>query len=346
MTEDDKWQAVSHNNSTCDGRFYYAVKSTGVFCRPSCPSRIPNRAGVAYFDTAQQAQDAGYRPCKRCRPDLADHLPGRELAERMKAALEAGFADKAEALQSLRALGVSANRAIQLFKEQYGVTPGQYVDSLRAQYAAGVLAQGTPVLDVAQELGFGSLSAFYAFYAKHSGSTPGRAQRKSAPAQAEACMAYDTDIGPVTLYADGDAVTRLDFGPPPADTTLRRSAHTDEAARQLREYFAGQRTVFTVALRPEGTEFQRKVWAALLTIPYGQTRTYGQIAAHIGQPTASRAVGIANNRNPIAIFIPCHRVVGASGDLVGYAGGLDVKRRLLELEARATRQEIQGEFDL
>lgn len=346
MTEEEKWTAVEHNNSAYDGRFYYAVKSTGVFCRPSCPSRIPNRAGVAYFDTAQQAQDAGYRPCKRCRPDLADHRPSRELAERMKAALEAGFADKAEALQSLRALGITTNRAIQLFKELYGVTPGQYVDGLRARYAADALAQGTPVLDVGQELGFGSLSAFYAFYAKHTGGTPGRTRRKNAPAPAEACIAYDTDIGPVTLYADGDALTQLDFGPPPSGATLRYSAITDEAARQLREYFAGQRTAFTVALRPEGTEFQRKVWDALLTIPFGQTRTYGQIAAYIGQPTASRAVGMANNRNPIAIFIPCHRVVGASGDLVGYAGGLDVKRRLLELEARATQQEIQGELEI
>ncbi len=344
MTEEEKWNAVAHNDSSYDGRFYYAVKSTGVFCRPSCPSRIPNRCGVAYFDTPQQAQDAGYRPCKRCRPDLADHRPGRELAERMKAALEAGFADKAKALRSLRALGISANRAIELFRAAYGVTPGQYVDSLRTKNAADALAQGTPVLDVAQELGFGSLSAFYAFHAKHAGGTPARARRGGAPAAADSSFSYDTAIGPVTLCADGGALTRLDFGPPPSGATLRRSAITDESAQQLREYLAGQRTAFNVPLRPAGTAFQRKVWDALLTIPYGQTRTYGQIAAHIGQPTASRAVGMANNRNPLAIFIPCHRVVGASGDLVGYAGGLEVKRRLLALEARATRQEIQGEF--
>ena len=346
MTEEEKWQAVSGNASAADGSFFYGVRSTGVFCRPGCPSRRPQRAGVVFFDNARQAQAAGYRPCKRCRPDLEAHLHDAELAQRMRAVLERDFADKRQALRSIGQLGLSANRAAQLFKAQVGSTPGAYVDALRARYAADALAQGTPVLAVAQALGFESLSAFYAFHAKHTGGTPGQRRRGAPPDPPWACAAYESPIGPLTLRASDAALTRLDFGPPAADTPLRPNAVIDQAAEELRQYFAGQRADFSVPLRPRGTEFQQKVWAALRTIPYGATRTYGQIAAQIGQPTASRAVGMANNRNPIAILIPCHRVVGASGELVGYAGGLDVKRRLLELEAPAAPQFLQAEFDL
>lgn len=349
MTEEEKWIAVRDNDRAADGSFFYGVQSTGVFCRPSCPSRRPKREGVVFFDTAQQAQATGFRPCKRCQPDLEAHQPEAEMAVRMQALLQQDFADKRQALRSIKELGLSANRAAQIFKAQVGSTPSAFVDTLRARYAIDALAQGTPVLEVAQQLGFESLSAFYAFHAKHAAGTPGRHRRSAAQAQvpAQACYAYESPIGPLTLRADEDALTGLDFGPPPTGASLRPNAITDRAAEELRQYFAGERTDFTVPLRPKGTDFQQKVWAALRTVPYGATRTYGQIAAQIGQPTASRAVGMANNRNPIAILIPCHRVVGASGELVGYAGGLDVKRLLLELESRSTTpQFIQGEFDL
>lgn len=347
MTEEEKWNAVRDNDRAADGNFFYGVRSTGVFCRPSCPSRRPKREGVVFFDTAEEAQAAGFRPCKRCQPDLEAHQPDAELAARMQALLERDFLDKRRALSGIRELGLSANRAAQVFKDQLGCTPGAYVDALRARYAADALAQGTPVLEVAQQLGFESLSAFYSFHAKYATGTPGQRRRSTAQDLAQACFAYDSPIGPLTLRADEDALTGLDFGPPAVNMPLRPNAITAQATEELRQYFAGERTAFTVALWPKGTDFQQKVWAALRTIPHGATRTYGQIAAQIGQPTASRAVGMANNRNPIAILIPCHRVVGASGELVGYAGGLDVKRRLLELESRATApQFIQGEFDL
>lgn len=145
-------------------------------------------------------------------------------------------------------------------------------------------------------------------------------------------LLLESPIGPLTLHSDGEAVTALRFG--------ARGASSPEAcpilvraARELAEYFAGQRREFTVPLSPAGTDFQRRVWAALLTIPFGETASYGQIAARIGNPRACRAVGLANNRNPLPVFIPCHRVVGADGSLTGYAGGLQVKQFLLDLEA-------------
>lgn len=150
----------------------------------------------------------------------------------------------------------------------------------------------------------------------------------------EAIFYYDTPIGVVGIAENGRTVTRFTFGRRPSDSGLeqKRTPLLDRAAEQLQEYFEGRRRAFDIPLEPAGTPFQVAVWDALREIPYGQTRTYGQIAEAVGNPKGSRAVGLANNRNPIAIFIPCHRVIGADGTLTGYAGGLDVKRKLLQLE--------------
>lgn len=144
------------------------------------------------------------------------------------------------------------------------------------------------------------------------------------------CLFYDSPIGPMTLVQEGEALTRLDFDVPsqPEEATPLLL----EACRQLREYFAGERKVFALPLAPEGTAFQKKVWAALRDIPWGETRSYGDIARAIGKPAASRAVGMANGRNPLPIFIPCHRVIGTNGSITGYSGGLEKKRFLLRLE--------------
>lgn len=147
----------------------------------------------------------------------------------------------------------------------------------------------------------------------------------------EHTVCIPSPVGPLRITADERAVTRIGFGGTPG-TGSAQTPPLRQAVRELEEYFAGMRRTFTVPVAPAGTEFQRAVWEALRQIPFGQTRSYKQIAEHIGRPSACRAVGMANNRNPIAIFIPCHRVVGANGALVGYAAGLDTKSRLLELE--------------
>ncbi len=309
---------------------YYGVTTTGIFCRLGCPSRPPLKKNTVFFDTPEQALAAGFRPCKRCRPDLADYRPAAGLAAQIKAALDADGGLRSTA--ALDGLGLSQRRMSEVFREQYGVTPAKYADGLKADAAKRLLADGTPVLDAALQLGFESVSAFYAFFHKHAKASPGAYRRGKAEDTDTHSGVYRTAIGPMRIASDGGAVTSVSYAPDAAPDTCAPDALTDEAARQLEEYFAGRRQQFTVPLRPRGTAFQQAVWQALLTIPYGHTRSYGQIAAQVGNANASRAVGMANNKNPLMVFVPCHRVVGADGSLVGYAAGLDVKRRLLELE--------------
>lgn len=159
---------------------------------------------------------------------------------------------------------------------------------------------------------------------------------------------YETVIGPLLIQDNGAAITAVrvlrgkDINAARADVAQRESELTWEASRQLAEYFQGTRSVFNLPLAPEGTEFQKKVWRALLEIPYGHTASYGEIAARLGKPKASRAVGMANHRNPIIVIIPCHRVIGANGSLVGYGAGIDLKKRLLDLEAAKAPLSLAG----
>ena len=320
---------------------YYGVTTTGIFCRVGCPSRPPLKQNTVFFETPQQALDAGYRPCKRCRPDLPDYAPAAALAIQIKDALDVCSGDCPDVNSALNNTGLSPRRAAQIFRAQYGITPAQYAGNLRAEEAKRRLADGIPVLDVALEMGFESVSAFYAFFHRHAQMPPGACRHiptGSAATDPYQCS-YDTAIGRMRITSDGEALTSALYeradAPSFPDTP---DALTDEAARQLREYFAGKRREFTVPQRPRGTGFQQAVWQALRAVPYGQTRSYGQIAAAVGNPGASRAVGMANNKNPLMIFVPCHRVVGANGSLVGYAAGLDVKRKLLELEKQHVAQ--------
>ena len=185
MTEADRIQAVLESDAAYDGRFFYAVKTTGVYCRPSCKSRRPKAENLLFFDTAAEAAAAGYRPCKRCRPDLAEYRPSRAFAQEMRRVIDAEFLQKAAMFEHLKGLGVSPKRSIELFKAEYGMTPGDYADGLRMEEARRLLAQtGMPVLDVAYTLGFESLSAFYALFGKAADVTPAQ-YRKAAARAAE-----------------------------------------------------------------------------------------------------------------------------------------------------------------
>lgn len=331
------WSAVVANDGAYDGRFFYAVKTTGIFCRPSCPSRTPQRENVEFFHTAQESLDAGYRPCKRCRPDLLAYEPVLEMAEKMKACLDHSFHERDRLAQELAKLGVTQHRMVEIFDKRYGLTPSEYADGMRMRMASELLENSElPILEVAMHVGFQSVSAFYDFFRKHAQMTPGEYRKlrfsPQTPIQQAYC-AYDTALGKVGIGSDGGAVNHLRFEKLcPWDGEKVADAITDEAARQIEAYCAGKRRRFDLALRPAGSAFQKSVWTALQSIPYGETRSYRQVAQMIGRPMASRAVGMANNKNPILLMIPCHRVVGSDGGLVGYAGGLEVKKQLLELE--------------
>ena len=336
MTENEKWQAVANCDTQYDGQFFYAVKSTGVFCRPSCRSKAPLQENVVYFDSPQQAKAAGYRPCKRCCPELTVYEPLADIASEAKDVIDKQYLNKRALPGELSKLGVSQRRMEQIFKLRFGMTPLQYADTLRIQAAKDQLrVPGSSVMDIACSLGFESLSAFFAFFRKHTGVTPGEyAEGGKSLVQAGAHYAvYNTAFGLVTIAAKGNAVVSVRFGSHmPCGAADSKTACTDQTVLELNEYFAGQRRSFDVPIIMEGTPFQKRVWEALCDIPYGETRTYGQIAQAIGNPKASRAVGMANNKNPLMVIVPCHRVIGANGQLSGYAGGVELKERLLLLE--------------
>ena len=346
MTEQEKWSAAARNDAAMDGLFYYAVKSTGIFCRPSCKSRRPSRENVLFFDTAEEAMAAGFRPCKRCRPELATYQPLQEIAREAKSLIERYPFDKQRLAEELGRLDVSGRRLAQLYQQQYGMTPNAYADKLRIQAAKERLCKsvesGESVTDVAYSLGFESLSAFFGFFRRHTGRTPGEFRKQAAglPYEDAAFGVYDTALGRITIVCRGETVITVRFGAQRISGAKElKSLCTEQVAGQLEEYMAGRRRQFTIPLAPVGTQFQMRVWEELTKIPYGETRSYKEIAQAIGQPGASRAVGMANNKNPLPLLIPCHRVIGANGKLSGYAGGVELKERLLELEHRNSTKE-------
>lgn len=337
MNSNEKWNAVINNNKEYDGVFYYAVKSTKIFCRPSCASKPPLKENVDYFDTAKAAMEAGYRPCKRCRPDLIDYQPVSELADKVKHAIDNLFADKTALLEKLDKLGVSRRHMTEIFVNQYGYTPSEYANKRRIEEAkAKLLDENDSILEIVLSLGFESLSSFYTFFKKYTKMSPGNYRqlyKKDTTSYLGGYFVYDLAMGKIAIASDGINITAIQF----ADCLegygeIRRNIITDLAAHQLDEYFCGKRKIFELPLNPIGTPFQKSVWSALKDIPYGSIKSYKQVAKMIGNPNASRAVGMANNKNPLLIVVPCHRVVGADGSLVGYAASLKIKKQLLNLE--------------
>ena len=265
---------------------------------------------------------------------LIQYKPALELAERVKDTIDNLFADKAALSKELVTLGVSRRHMTEIFANQYGQTPNEYLNVRRLETAKMQLDDDRrTILEIALSLGFESLSSFYAFFKKHAGVPPGDYRRRNATAAGGSFFTYDLALGKISIAADGGGIVAVQFADHLETYGARQSNRTiDTAARQLDEYFSGRRKAFELPLAPAGTPFQQKVWAALQHIPYGETQSYKQVAGMIGNPNASRAVGMANNKNPLLVVIPCHRVVGADGSLVGYAASLETKKQLLELE--------------
>ena len=347
MTDDEKWRAILDNDRRCDGQFFYGVRSTGIFCRPSCASRPPRRENVIFFDSAAKAAARGFRPCKRCAPERPDGDPAAALAAEARAVIDRTVIDRAaidraaidpgvsrrDALRAqLNALGVSRRHLTEVFEQRYGLSPEQYVAQVRFDRAKALLEAGSSVTDVAFAVGMESAAAFSTFFKKQSGCTP--SEYAARRAEEQPCRFIDTPLGPMRIREDLRGISALQFadgGTKPAGRGVKGRFLADAEA-QLSEYFAGARRAFQLPLSVRGSEFQRRVWDALREIPYGETRSYQAVAAAIGNPRAARAVGLANNRNPVLILIPCHRVIGKAGSPVGYAGGIERKLRLLALE--------------
>jgi AraC family transcriptional regulator, regulatory protein of adaptative response / methylated-DNA-[protein]-cysteine methyltransferase len=338
----DMYKAVLRHDAAFDGVFFTAVKTTGVFCRPTCTARTPRSENVEFFSTARAALLAGYRPCKRCRPmDMVGRPPQwvQRLGERIER-------DSSKRIRSndLRSIGIDPSRASRWYKQHYGMTFQAYHRARRMGLALAAVRNGGDLNGVGHRNGYKSLSGFRDAFARTFGAPPGRAADT-------ACLLarwMDTPLGPMLAIANDEGLCLLEF----VDrrmletqlATLRRRlggaivpaagehAHLDRLADELTRYFEGTLRRFTVPVVLRGTPFQVKTWKRLMDIPYGETLSYARMARDIGAPGAQRAVGKTNGDNRLAIIIPCHRVVRSDGTLCGYGGGLWRKKWLLEHE--------------
>ncbi|MBS1709027.1 MAG: bifunctional transcriptional activator/DNA repair protein Ada [Armatimonadetes bacterium] len=338
----EEWtRAYLENDATYDGLFFVAVKTTKIFCRPVCPARKPFPKNVEFFEHARDALTAGYRPCKRCRPlDMGVKPP--EWVQPVISMVEAEPQTRWQA-HHLVERGVDPARVRRYFKRQYGMTFAAYCRARRLGTAMDALRRGQMALEAGMDNGFESSSGFRAAFDRVFGVTPKRAGEL----RTVTMKWFDSPLGPLVGCATDTHLVLLEFADRRMlETQLKTlqsrlgcvvvqgtTAVLEETGRQLDEYFAGQRRDFELPLATPGTEFQEEAWRYLLTIPYGETRSYGQMAKELGRPDAQRAVGKANGDNRIAIIVPCHRVLRSDGTLCGYGGGLWRKKWLLELES-------------
>lgn len=336
-------RAYLNSDASYDGVFYLGVRTTGVFCRPSCHARKPRRENVEFFARPREALFAGYRPCKKCRPleGAADPPWVARLLARVDASADGRIRER-----DLRGMGVEPARVRRYFTARYGMTFQAYARARRLARAFESIRQGQPLDDAVFDTGYESHSGFRDAFRAAFGRAPGAVQRSATAVRCVHLAWIDTPLGPMVAGATDGGVCLLEF------TDRRMLEHQLRTVRrrlgaallpgdhrflsqlrqELAEYFDGARRRFSVPIVAPGTVFEERVWAALASIPYGETRAYADIAAAVGSAAAVRAVGRANGMNRIAILIPCHRVVNRNGELGGYGGGLWRKRRLLQLE--------------
>jgi AraC family transcriptional regulator, regulatory protein of adaptative response / methylated-DNA-[protein]-cysteine methyltransferase len=333
-------RALARSDASYDGVFFAGVRTTGIFCRPSCRARKPKPKNVEFFATQREALFSGYRPCKRCRPLDTDGKPPTWV-ENLLRRIDAEPTGRIGAAE-LRRLGVEPARARRYFQQHHGMSFQAYCRARRLGDAFHRIKGGSPVSAVAHSSGFESESGFRAAFARVFGSAPSGARQ----GMAITLSWIESEVGPLVVGATDEGICLLEFSDrrmlETQLKTLRRRFRAalvpgrhrlvDELQRQLDQYFAGRRREFELPLVHPGTPFQQKVWKALLSIPYGSTRSYQDVARLVGHPRAVRAVGTANGMNRIAILVPCHRVVNSNGQLGGYGGGLWRKRALLDLE--------------
>ena len=339
--EETMYQALLAKDSQFEGVFFVGVKTTGIFCRPVCPARKPKKESVEFFASCREALLRGYRPCKKCHPmTLMGETPAwlEPVMNEVNGTPGIRLRD-----QDLRDRGIDPNRIRRWFKKNHGMTFQSYLRTLRISRAFGRVKYGDKVIETAFDSGYESLSGFTDSFKKQTGFSP----NKSTGNQLVMITRILTPLGPMLAGATDEGICLLEFvDRRMLETQLARvkkllkaelipgpNKHFDALNTQLQEYFQGKRKNFTVPLVMDGTEFQKKVWAVLQTIPYGETRSYKEQAIRIGNPKAVRAVARANGDNRISIIIPCHRVIGSNGALVGYGGGLWRKHHLLKFEA-------------
>jgi AraC family transcriptional regulator, regulatory protein of adaptative response / methylated-DNA-[protein]-cysteine methyltransferase len=340
------WDAVAGRDARMDGVFLYAVVTTGVYCKPSCPSRRPRPENVVFFRTQDAAERAGFRACKRCRPDARSASNANaDLVEKVCRYIDA-HPDGPATLQALsRSIGLSPFHLQRTFKALTGITPRAYADTRRLQALKTGLRNGHSVTRSLYDAGYGSSSRLYEGASSKLGMTPARYGKQGSGVAIRYAIAK-TPIGRMLLAATGKGICSVQFGESDValEGELRREypraeiARSDKAlarwVRAIQGRIRGENAE-ALPLDIQATAFQRLVWEQLRQIPYGDTRSYGEVARRIGRPKAARAVARACASNPVAVAIPCHRVVRENGDPGGYRWGMRRKQNLLALERGA-----------
>jgi len=341
-----RWRAVLDRDSRADGQFWFSVATTGVYCYPSCPARRPRRTNVAYHDSAAAAERAGFRPCKRCRPDLPPR-PARHAQAVSAACRTIETAERSPPLRQLAdAAGLSPHHFHRVFKQITGVTPKQYATAHRAERVRQGLSAGKSVTDSIYDAGYASSSRFYASAAGDLGMKPSTFAKGGAGERIRWEVA-ESAVGPTLVAATERGVCAILFGASRAavfgELKSRFPCAQLEPAEPNSEFAGWVARAMALIDDPHraadlpidvaGTAFQRRVWAVLRQIPPGATTTYSELAKQIGRPKAARAVAGACAANPVAVAIPCHRVLASDGSLSGYRWGKQRKQALLDRES-------------
>lgn len=353
LDEDMCWQAVCQRDTAYSGVFVVAVKTTGIYCRPGCPARIPKRENVAFFALPAAAERAGFRACKRCKPRAI--APRDEQVCRVQEICTyiQTHTENALTLEELsEQFHWNASHLQKTFKQVMGITPRQYADACRIERFKAELRDGTSVTDAIYEAGYGGSSRLYERADANLGMMPSVYQKGGAMMTIYYTI-LECSMGQLLIAATERGICSITMGEMTDELTERLYAEfpnaqieqDDEmlatAGQQVLAYLKGWQPHFDLPLDIRVTAFQKRVLDELQRIPYGVTRTYGEIAAAIGEPKAARAVGRACATNPVPLIIPCHRVVGSDGSVTGYAFGVERKKQLLNMEQRQMTLETE-----
>lgn len=343
LNDETRWQAVVGRDASVDGTFVFGVSSTGVFCRPSCPSRRPRRENVRFFDDPVDAERAGYRACLRCRPKAADGNPQSALVHAICRYIEQHIEDRITLSDLGKAFRLSPFHLQRTFKAVLGVSPKAYIDACRLRQVKQNLQAGHNVTTSLYAAGYGSSSRLYERTATQLGMTPEK-YRRGALAAVVRYTTTASPLGRMLIAATEKGICAIQFADSdeellqglmrefPFAVRKRDDQAMAEWKANLARLIDGKETSASLPLDIRATAFQRRVWEFLQRIPRGETRSYSDVARKIGMPRATRAVARACATNPVAVAIPCHRVVREDGEMGGYRWGIERKEKLLEME--------------
>jgi AraC family transcriptional regulator of adaptative response/methylated-DNA-[protein]-cysteine methyltransferase len=343
-----RWQAVVDRDGSLDGAFVFCVSSTGIFCRPSCPAKRPRRENVSFFDDPVQAEQAGYRACLRCRPKAVDGNPQTALVRAMCRHIEQHIEDRLTLRLLAKEFRRSSFHLQRTFKSVLGVSPKAYIDAVRLRQVKQNLQAGHSVTTALYAAGYGSSSRLYERTATQLGMTPEKYRRGAVAAVIRYTIVRYTiassPLGRMMIAATDRGICAIQFADNdeqlqqglmrefPFATRRRDDAAMSEWRVNVTRLMEGREASPSLPLDIRATAFQRRVWESLQRIPRGETRSYSAVAKKIGMPKATRAVARACATNPVAVAIPCHRVIREDGDLGGYRWGVERKEQLLALE--------------